>query len=335
MAENVSLPDSPDIPGLTFHHFRDQADFASLVAVIEACQEHDHVDPLSSEAGLPSVDELAESFSSADNINLEKDMLLVNLEQRVIGFQWVRWWEQADGTRIYYHRGRVIPEWREHGIGTATLHWAENRIRDLVSEHGSQGQAIFQANTTRHEGPYNELLLTEGYEPVHTFVEMAFDTQNPLPERALPADFDIRPAAAEHYRAIWEANEEAFEEEWGHRRATDEDYVIFLGNIVGNPGFDPALWQIAWHADEIAGVALTKITERGVGEISELSVRKQWRSKGLGRALLIHALHALIERGLENIRVFTDADSVRDLYKSVGFRVLTEYIRYQKSVDRL
>lgn len=333
MTEIVSLPDSPDIPDLTFRYFRDEKDFEALVAVIEACQQHDHVDPLSSEAGLPSVEELSASFSSADNIDLSKDMLLVNRGEQVIGFQWVRWWEQADGTRIYYHRGRVIPEWREHGIGTATLHWAEDRIREIVRAHGSQNRAIFQANTTRHEGPYNELLLTEGYEPVHTFVEMAFDHSRSLPAKSLPQGFEIRPALPEHYRAIWEANEEAFEEEWGHRRTTDEDYVIFLGDIVSDPGFDPSLWQIAWHGDEIAGVALSKITERGVGEISELSVRKQWRGQGLGRALLSHALHALVERGLENIRVFTDIDSVRDLYESVGFRVLTEYIRYQKPVD--
>ena len=31
----------------------------------------------------------------------------------------------------------------------------------------------------------------------------------------------LEAAAPEHYRAIWEANEEAFEDEWGHRRATD------------------------------------------------------------------------------------------------------------------
>src|SRR5690606_19299756 len=116
MTDIVSLPDSPDIPDLTFRYFRDEKDFESLVAVIEACQQHDHVDPLSSEAGLPSVEELSASFSSADNIDLSKDMLLVNRGEQVIGFQWVRWWEQADGTRIYYHRGRVIPEWREHGI---------------------------------------------------------------------------------------------------------------------------------------------------------------------------------------------------------------------------
>ncbi len=327
----VALPDAPELPGLTFRLFRDEADFAALVAVIEACQEHDKVDPLSSEAGLPTVEELTESFSEADNIDLETDVLLVCMQDEVIGFQWVRWWEQADGTWVYYHRGRVVPKWRQNGIGLATMHWAERRILERAQEQGTIGKAVYRANTTRHEAAYNQLLLEEGYNPVHSFVEMGFD--GPLPEKALPEGFLLKSAEAAQFRAIWEANEEAFAEEWGHRRVTDEDYVIFVGNILSNPGFDPGLWQIAWHDDAIAGVALCEITARGVGEISELSVRQQWRGQGLGRALVIHALHALRERGLANVRIFTDAESTRRLYASVGFRVLTEYIRYQKPVQ--
>lgn len=331
--KTVQLSDAPAIEGLEFRHFQDASDFAALVGVIEACQEYDQVDPLSSEAGLPTVDELARSFSEADNIELDKDMLLVCVNGQVIGFQWIRWWEQADGTWVYYHRGRVVPDWRNRGIGTATLHWAERRIQERAREHGSTGKAVYRANATSHEASYNQLLLEQGYAPVHSFVEMGWDNARPLPEKTVPDGFVFKPAAAEHYRAIWLANEEAFEEEWGHRRTTDEDYIIFLGNVVGNPAFDPSLWQVAWHGDTVAGVALSEITERGVGEISELSVRKQWRNHGLGRALLIHALHALKARGLEHIRVFTDVEPARHLYESVGFRVLTDYIRYQKPVE--
>ena len=148
MPETFILPDVPDIPALRCRYFADEADFEALLAVIEACEEHDRIDPLSSEAGLPTLEELAASFTTAENIDLDKDLLLVCLGYEVIGFQWVRWWPQADDTWVYYHRGRVVPRWRNHGIGTATMHWAENRIRQLVAEHGTQGVAIFQANTT-------------------------------------------------------------------------------------------------------------------------------------------------------------------------------------------
>lgn len=338
MSENiyVNLPDAPDLTDLRFRHFRDENDFAALVRVIEACQGHDHVDPLSPDAGIPTVAELTESFAHAENIDLSKDMLIVELAGRVIGFQWVRWWTQADGTWVYYHRGRIIPEWRGHGIGTATMRWAERHIRQRSREHPTGGKAVFQANTTMHEKEYNELLLTEGYVPVHSFIEMGYDEACANLDVTLPAGFETRSVTKEDYRAIWEANEEAFADEWGHRSPTNADYARFLANIVSNPGFDPTLWQVAWRDGAIAGVALCEITERGVGEITDLSVRKAYRGQGLARALIARAVLALQARKLEHIRIFTDADDAlgaRSLYESVGFRVLTEYIRYQKPVE--
>ena len=329
------LPDGPSIPGLSFRYFSMDADFAAMVSVIEACQEFDHVDRLSSEAGIPTIEQLRDSFSQADNISLDADLLLVLMEQVVIGFQWVRWWTQADGTYVYYHRGRVIPAWRGHGIGTATMRWAERRIRELVERHGSAGRAVFQANTTSHEASYNELLVTEGYTPVHSFIEMGYSSDDPLPAVVLPEGFELRPARPEHYRAIWQANEAAFSDEWGRRPVDDEGYIKFVGHVLSNPGVDPALWQIAWHGDEVAGVALCELTKPGVGEITELSVQPQWRGRGLAKALIISAAQALTERGVRHVRIFTDADNLlgaRSLYESIGFRVLTEYIRYQKPV---
>ena len=333
----IQLPEAPPIPGLAFRYFRDESDFAAMVAVIEACLEHDAVDPLSPEAGLPTVQELQTSFSQAENIDLNKDLLLATLNDEVIGFQWIRWWLQADGTTVYYHRGRVVPAWRARGIGTATLRWAERHIRELARTHVTDGgAAVFQANTTSHETSYNELLVTEGYTPVHSFIELGYDDSHALPDVSLPDEFALKPVTAEHYRAIWEANEEAFAEEWGHRRSTDEGYIKFLGNIVSNTGFDPALWQVVWLGSEIVGVALSEINERGVGEITDLSVRKQWRGRGLSKVLIVEAVKALKQRDLKLIRIFTDTDDLfgaRSLYESVGFRVLNEYIRYQKPVD--
>lgn len=332
-SDAIHLPDAPPITDLGFRAFRDEGDFAAMVAVIAACQEHDRVDPLSPEAGIPTVSELAESFATAENIDLRRDLLLVTLDGQVIGFQWVRWWTQADGTRVYYHRGRVVPAWRGRGIGTATLRWAERHSRALAAQTG--GPAVLQANTTTHEQDYNRLLLTEGYMPVHSFIEMGYDHASALPDAPLPPDFERRPAHPEHYRAIWEANEEAFAEEWGRREQDPAAFLKFLTNLLTNPHFDPDLWQIAWHGDEVAGVALCEVTARGVGEISDLSVRPRWRGHGLARALLVAAVQALKARVLEHIRIFTDADDpfgARSLYESIGFRVVTEYIRYRKPI---
>ena len=67
------------------------------------------------------------------------------------------------------------------------------------------------------------------------------------------------------------------------------------------------------------------------------SIRPTWRRQGLGRALLTRALWDLRGRGVGVIRLNTVAEfrtRARDLYQSVGFRVLKEFPRYRKSPSK-
>jgi ribosomal protein S18 acetylase RimI-like enzyme len=93
------------------------------------------------------------------------------------------------------------------------------------------------------------------------------------------------------------------------------------------------LWRVAWAGEEVVGQVLSVI-ENGRGEVFEVSVRPRGRRQGLARALLISALAGLRERGTDAIWLATVAEfatRARDLYGSVGFRVLKEFPRYRKS----
>jgi mycothiol synthase len=83
----------------------------------------------------------------------------------------------------------------------------------------------------------------------------------------------------------------------------------------------------------VVGDAIPKI-EGGRAFLYDVSVRPAWRRKGLARALLIRALWDLRGRGMEVIRLSTVAGfrtRARDLYTSVGFRLLKEFPRYRKT----
>ena len=98
------------------------------------------------------------------------------------------------------------------------------------------------------------------------------------------------------------------------------------------PGHDPALWQVAWEGEEVAGQVLCKI-ERGRGEVYEVSVRPQWRRRGLARGLLAFGLRALQERGVSTVRLHTVSEfptQAKNLYGSVGFHVRKAFPRYRK-----
>lgn len=83
------------------------------------------------------------------------------------------------------------------------------------------------------------------------------------------------------------------------------------------------------------GVALCSIRrhDHTVGEVEELSVRKDQRRLGIGRALLLDGLRSLREQGATTARLYTGTANPHrsyDLYESVGFRRRNEYVRYRK-----
>jgi mycothiol synthase len=318
------------ISNLIFRDFKSDTDYQAMLAVREGCVEWDNIDPLSSEEGSPTVEELALIFSPVHNPNLDKTLCLVEVNSKVIGYHWIKWWQHASGIS-YRHKGHLLPVWRGRGIGTAMCHWAENSIRAIAAEHGNSGSKKFCAFISSTEKEAHTLLLNEGYKPYHTLIELVHDLQH-FPARFVPPGFTLHPALGEHYRLIWEANEEVFIDEPERSLPSEEEYQEFLHQ----PGFDPTLWQVIWADDQVVGVALCEILKSGVGHISQLSVRQQWRRKSIGYTLLIYALHSFQERGVKQIRVCIDADnpfSVQRLYERVGFYVLKEHISYRKPLS--
>ncbi len=100
-------------------------------------------------------------------------------------------------------------------------------------------------------------------------------------------------------------------------------------------GFDPSLWFLAEDGGEIAGLALNREheAEKGVGWVSVLGVRKPWRRKGLGRALLLHSFEEFRRRGFHAAALGVDADSLtgaNKLYESAGMQVIRRSDVYEQ-----
>ena len=137
----------------------------------------------------------------------------------------------------------------------------------------------------------------------------------------------------EHYPLIASSIGEAYQGEYADGRFREtwkwEESVARLSA----PRQDPTLWQIAWAGQQVVGQVLPLI-ESGRALMYDISVRPAWRRQGLARALLTRALWDLRGRGMDVIRLNTVAEfrtRARDLYYSVGFRVLKDFPRYRKS----
>jgi mycothiol synthase len=102
--------------------------------------------------------------------------------------------------------------------------------------------------------------------------------------------------------------------------------------------FDPSLWLLAEDGAEIAGLCLCRSEGGADGElgwIAMLGVRRPWRRRGLGLALLLHGFAELRAHGKRGVGLGVDGlnptGAVR-LYERAGMRVVRRFDWYQKSL---
>ncbi len=239
------------------------------------------------------------------------------------------WWTEADGTWLYLHLGRVVPQWRGRGLGTALLHWAEERIRALANEHPTNGKGVFGANASSTEKIATELLLNEGYRCVHINALMDFTDFRKLTQPRLPAKIERRSVRPDQLRLIWEASARFWAGTlWGAPVPSEEEYQEFLHQ----PDLDQTLWQVAWDQDQPVGMVLGRLS-KVCGYIDEVSVDSTYRRQGIAQALMLYALAGLRERGVQRVRLHTDVNNrhgARSLFEKIGFSVVKEFPRYRK-----
>ena len=175
------------------------------------------------------------------------------------------------------------------------------------------------------------LLEDAGYEAVRGTYVMEIDLEEEPPEPEWPEGLAVRafrPGGDE--RAVFEAVEDAFRDVWGRPRGTFERFV----NMTEGEGFDPSLWFLATKGEEISGVALCKRVA-GEGWVDVVGVRRPWRRRGLGLALLRHAFGEYRRRGVRRVGLSVDAGSVTGaprLYGRARMRQKTVYVVYQKEL---
>lgn len=215
----------------------------------------------------------------------------------------------------------VHPEWRGRGIGTLLL----ERFETWAAANGS---ARVRAGVLTDDG--HALLEGRGYELVRHFWRMEI-AQSAEPEPPAPVEgVGLRPyRPGDDDRALYAAMQEAFEDHWEH---VPEPLEKWLRARTVRSDYDPALWVLGEADGEIAGAALA-FGSRDFGWILDLGVRRPWRGRGLGLALLVQAFGELYRRGFTRVGLEVDAASetgATRLYERAGMRVTRRYDWYER-----
>jgi len=333
MSENVSPPNAPSIPGLTFRRFWGEADYPHMAALIAACKVADGVERST------NVDDIARTYRHLENCDPQTDMLFAEVEGQVIAYGRIWWDDLLDGVRLYHPFGFLHPDWRGKGIGNAMFEAAELRAREIATDHPKTAPKFLQVEPQDSEKDLISLLERRGYKPARYETHMVRDLGEPFPEALMPARLEVRPVQPGDVRPIFDASNEAFRDHWGIRDMSDEEFKMQMES----PEFQPEIWKVAWDGDQMASVIHNFVDEkenleyqRKRGYTEGICTRRPWRKLGLARSLLVQSMQMFKEMGMTETALSVDSENLSGalrLYEGVGYRKVMQQILYRKAME--
>ena len=331
--ERVDVPAAPAIPGLVFRRFRGPSDYPGMIESNMAARDAYGVE------GTVTVEGMANNYAHLTNSDVERDLVIVELDGRIVGYTRVQWDDQQDGSRAYHAICLLRPELRGRGIGRAMLAWDEIRIREIAATHADDGRPRwFQASSWDADDRAVALLRRAGYAPVRRSHEMVRPHLDDIPDAPMPDGVELHPVTRDDMRAVWEADVEIFRDHWGERDDSEESWPRFRDR----PDFDPSLWVVAWDGDRVAGMVVNVIDPADTartgsvrGLLDTVGIRREWRRRGLARALIVRSLALLRDRGATSAFLGVDAENPNralTLYERCGFRTTTSETVWRRSL---
>jgi mycothiol synthase len=286
-------------------------DDAPAVAAVAAADEHalrgsSHIGP----------SDVREWWSRTD---LEHDSWLFEEDGVLTAVGWFMVWGDKGA-----FAGVVAQGWKGRGLGTALVERAEACGRN-------RGLSRMQTWIPPEDEAATALLGGRGYQEVRRFYEMAIELQSEPDVPELPAPLMLEEFCEEDARAFHAAMIESFEDHWDwHGSSFDEWWEMRRGQDRDEEG---PLWFLVRDGDEVAAVVRNQANHGGGGYVGLLGVRRPWRGRGLGKALLYRTFAEFWRRGTTRVSLGVDADSptgATKLYERVGMHVENANVVYER-----
>lgn len=203
-----------------------------------------------------------------------------------------------------------------------------------AAERAAAGALLHLAapDQDRRSGPILEEL---GYRIVRYEFEMRIELDEEPPEPVWPEGIGIRTfRPGEDDEEGWRADNDSFADHWEFIPDPFEDW---REEVLGSPHFDPSLFFLPVEGDAVAGLVYCQLRDLDgpVGWIEILGVRRAWRRRGLGLALLHHAFRELRARGATWAGLEVDAENLTGavrLYERAGMRPVRRVALWEKEI---
>ena len=233
--------------------------------------------------------------------------------------------EDAAGFAAAYATGESLlvvdprlPEQRRQEAYATLLEWLVARGVDDV-------------DAPRQDTERLAALAAHGFEPERSQFDLERSAEGPLDEPRWPKAVTVRPAADADATAVHALVYSVWTDVPGHRaRDYDEWRLLFFDNETTRPGDH----LVAERDGELVGVSLLGIFPGPFGWVAQLAVGRPAQGLGLGRALLLASLRALVDRGCPQVGLGVTAANrtALRLYESVGLQITRETVVCRRPV---
>jgi mycothiol synthase len=274
--------------------------------------------------------EIAHWFSQPQ-VDRERDMFIAEEMGRPVAYADVS--DTGETGEQFWIDLRLPPEASE-AAGEALVEAATKRAVEVASERrrGQTSRIIGDAASTNLRAA--ALFERAGFRLYRHSYRMAIDLDGKIPEPQFPHGLDVRTFAAGEERAVFDAVNEAFADSYDHVPGVFDEWRHWT---LESETFDPQLWWLVYDGNEIAALCLCRPweAEPDMGWVASLAVRRPWRRRGIGRALLLTAFREFKRRGFARVGLGVDADSLTGadrLYESAGMRPIRRHDLYERIV---
>ena len=249
----------------------------------------------------------------------ERDIRLLERDGRLLGYAdaekaSTRWWCDV----------KIHPDADANTAVPQLVAWLEGRVGDGVL------RVWTGANDDRMVGAFKRLGFAEHR---HSYrMEIALDDASREP--AWPDGVSVRTFRPGEDRLAYDVTKEVWLDMSDQLEETFDEWRHWTTE---REGFDPSLWFFAEAGNEIAGFSFCKQDDADdhAGYVGWLGVRRSWRRRGLGEALLLHSFAEFRKRGYRRATLGVDAASptgATRLYERAGMRVYRDTVFLERPV---
>jgi mycothiol synthase len=236
--------------------------------------------------------------------------------------------------------GRVHPAYEGLGIGTWMLQWAEERALQAGTDTPEGLRFAPRVGSFSKAEKSRKLFEDMGYGYIRSSYHMLIEMDGPVPEPVWTEGITLRTYNLEtDAEAVYRAEIDSFRDHFGFvEEPFEEGFKRFKHFVLEYESFDPTLLFLAMDGDEVAGINICRphsYDAPDLGWVGTLGVRRPWRKRGIGLALLRHSFNEFYRRGKRKVGLGVDAQNLTGalrLYENAGMHVHKAFDLFEKEL---